>query len=138
MKLLNSGQLSYQKVIARIFLAALFLTSFVVNQASGFPIEWESQDSQSQWSGAAELTTNSYSQEDISIQLFLNSSDFTCQANLSSDGSTLTVTLTSSTANVSPGQDVAIVSVGDSSDPDYHEFLVQVDGGGIILVVDEF
>lgn len=138
MKLLNSGQLSYQKVIARIFLAALFLTSFTANHASGLPIDFPPLESQSQWSGSAELATSSYSQEDITVQLFLSTSDFSCQANLNSDGSSLTVTLTSSAGSVTPGQDVAIVTIGDPNDPGYQEFLVQVDGGGIILVVDEF
>lgn len=91
------------------------------------------------WTASTRLSGAAGVHPPVSVQFNLSSADFDFQTSVSPDGLTFSFTLTASAgASLPANTTLALVEVGGAGNPGHATLIIESDGGGLAIYVDEF
>ena len=133
---MNLGQLSHKATYAHLFRLVILMLLPFASKAEHLDYPSPLRTNMYTWSASAQLPSAATGVIP-EVQLLVPAEDFSCDATIHPSGSTLEVHVLGN-QEPAPGTDIALVSVGAPGSDGYVKYRVTYDGGGIILVLDEF
>ena len=129
------GPGSQRLLIARTFLGVLFLLTGWAAIAANPPGADLSSPTPNPWSGSASLDSQMGSNPTVTVDFFLDAAEWD-YSTATANGELVFTLSTSSSSPLPTDTEVAEVTVSDGSIE--QQFRVYTDGGGMVILVDEF